>query len=69
MEGTRLELFGRDNWKRTYFYDQTAGGSKNGVLLGLAPPVLCPKAILEVNGESMYVSAGLQPVEAAYAVY
>jgi hypothetical protein len=69
IEGTRLELFGRNNWKRTYFYDQTAGGSKNGVLLGFAPPVLCPQGVLEVNGNSLYVSAGLQPVEAAYTVY
>lgn len=73
-EGTRMELFGRNNWKRTYFYDQTVGGSNNGVLLGFAPPVLCPQGMLKLkngpwNGKSVYISAGLQPVEAAYADY
>lgn len=69
-----MELFGRNNWKRTFFYDQTAGGSKNGVLLGFAPPVLCPKGMLKINngplnGKSLYVSTGLQPAESAYADY
>ena len=70
IEGTMLELFGRNNWKRTYFYDQTVGGSKNGVLLGCAPPVLCPQGRLKLpDGKMLYISFGLQPNENAYADY